>query len=428
MIAVVGGGASGALAALHLARTRSTRSRVLVIEPGAELGRGVAYRDSGSDHLLNVRTGALSAFEEDPGHFTRWCQSNKDGATDPLAFVPRAWFGAYLASMVRSVEHVPAAVVDVAPRLGRATIELSNGARMGVDRVVLAPGASPPVWPTRFGHGGPRWVPDPWAPDALRGLPGDQPVLLLGTGLTAVDIALDLQRSGHERVVATSRHGMLPMAHPEVPLAAVSLPPPPEPTARALVAWARASASEVGDWRSVIDALRGQTDQLWGALPPAERGRLLRHVRRHFEVVRHRMAPAVHTRIEVMREQGRLVVRPGTITGYDVVHGGFDVTISGRRERVGSIVNCTGPPPDVRRTHDPLIRTLLARGVVEPGPLQLGLRTCSDGSVPGSDGALWVVGSLRRGQCWETTAIPDIRAQTLALARALERRQPALSA
>jgi len=427
VIAVVGGGASGALAALHLTGA-STRTRVLVIEPDGVLGRGVAYPDTDRGHLLNTRAGAMSAFGDDPGHFARWCRATQPRAVDELAFVPRSWFGTYLSSLTGSVDHVRATAVDLVPHRGRTLIRLSTGGRITADRVVLAPGASPPAWPAPLGDGGARWVTDPWAPGALDGLPTDRPVLLLGTGLTAVDVALELRRAGHGRIVATSRHGLLPLAHPEAPFAAVTLPPAPTPTARSLLGWAHATASEIGDWRPVVDALRGQTDQLWGSLSPADRRRLLRLVRRRFEVARHRMAPAVHARVEALVDQGHLVVRPGAITGYDVVQGGYDVAVAGRRERVGAVVNCTGPPLDVRTSRHPLIRLLLARGVVRPGPLNLGLRAGADGSLPGTGGALWLVGALRRGDRWETTAIPEIRAQAEDLAHALGHRQPVLSA
>jgi len=41
------------------------------------------------------------------------------------------------------------------------------------------------------------------------------------------------------------------------------------------------------------------------------------------------------------------------------------------------------------------------------------------GSIAGTDGQVWLVGPLRRGERWETTAIPEIRAQAAALPRQL---------
>jgi uncharacterized NAD(P)/FAD-binding protein YdhS len=70
-IAVIGGGASGTLTALHLLRAGVDGDpRVVVFE--AEAGRrhrGVAYGTTDPRHLLNVRAQVMSAFPEEPGHF-----------------------------------------------------------------------------------------------------------------------------------------------------------------------------------------------------------------------------------------------------------------------------------------------------------------------------------------------------------------------
>jgi uncharacterized NAD(P)/FAD-binding protein YdhS len=92
------------------------------------------------------------------------------------------------------------------------------------------------------------------------------------------------------------------------------------------------------------------------------------------------------------------------------------------------VVNCTGPQSDVRRVADPLVDDLLGSGTAVPGPLGWGLHT-RDGRLADAAGSatapLWTLGAMRRGELWETTAVPEIRAQAAAIASALARRTPA---
>jgi uncharacterized NAD(P)/FAD-binding protein YdhS len=415
----VGGGASGVLAAIHLLRAGPAALDVVIIEPRAQLGEGVAYGTTDLAHLLNVRAECLSALSDQPSNFTAW--AGRRAAVDGHSFVPRAWYGDYLRSLLQPVDHVPARAVGITPWAGRVEIALSDGTRRVVDRAILAPGPQPSRWPRPLGGSGARWIDDPWVPGALADLPSDAPVLLVGTGLTAIDATLSLDAAGHRQIVATSRHGMLPSAHTDDPVVPLQLVPPARPTARSLVAWARSLAVEAGGWDAVVDGLRPHTDEIWASLPLDERAQLLRHGQRRWEVVRHRMAPAVATRITAMRERGQLTIVPGGVRGVRSRPGSVEVDLAGRRHRFGAVVNCTGPSADVRRTSHPLVRDLLDRGMARPGPLGLGIDTGQDGCLPRTDRKLWLIGPLRRGRRWETTAIPDIRGQAEALPRSLWR-------
>jgi uncharacterized NAD(P)/FAD-binding protein YdhS len=419
VVAIIGGGASGVLSALHLIRTAPDPVRVVIIEPRADLGRGVAYGTNDLGHLLNVRAGCLSALPDEPGHFTEWAGRHTDA--DGNSFLPRAWYGDYLRSLLGPVEHVRAHVDDLTPAGGGVQISLSDGTRRQVDRVVLAPGSPPPLWPAPLAGSGSRWIGDPWAKGALDDLRPDDPVLLVGTGLTAVDVTLSLHAAGHRQIFATSRHGLLPRAHPEEPFKAISVDPPSRPTARSLLAWARATADEVGDWGPVVEALRPHTDELWGAITATDRLRLLRHVQRRWEVLRHRMAPSVASRVDLMRSAGHLTIVPGGVRSVRKTVGGIEVSWDGHELTVGALVNCTGPSVDIRRSRHRLVRRLLERRVARVGPLALGLDTDARGSLRGTDDTMWVVGPLRRGRRWETTAIPEIRAQAAELPGSLWR-------
>jgi len=416
--AIIGGGASGVLTALHLQRAACAVDKLVVVEPRSDLGKGIAYGTDDIGHLLNVRAGCLSALPEDPGHFAAWAA--RRAGSDGSSFLPRAWYGEYLNSLLGPVEHIRATAVDLVPFGSGVQVVLSDGTQLEVDRTVLAPGSSPPAWPGPIGGAGRRWIRDPWATGALSGLrPGD-PILLVGTGLTAVDVALSLQAGGHQ-VVATSRHGLLPQRHADEPFDPIRCTPPDRPTARSLLAWARATAAEVGDWAPVVDSLRGHTNYLWERIAESERVRLLRHVHRRWEVLRHRMPPQVAARIQNMQDTGQLTIVSGGIRSAGETGRGVDVTLDAGLLRVSAVVNCTGPTADVTRTPHPLVRRLLYRRVARRGPLHLGLETDARGCLPDTDDTLWLVGPLRRGRQWETSAIPEIREQAADLSMSFRR-------
>jgi uncharacterized NAD(P)/FAD-binding protein YdhS len=184
-----------------------------------------------------------------------------------------------------------------------------------------------------------------------------------------------------------------------------------------------------GDWRDAVNALRPVTAELWAGLPREEQRRFLARLARYWDIHRHRLAPQVATAVEELTSSGQLALTAGRILSVTPAGDGLAVRMrerSGGRERtlrVASVVNCTGPNGDVRSGGSRLLDTLQAAGVVRPHPLALGLDTCRDGALRNGQGqtsaTLFAIGPLRRGELWETTAIPEIRSQAEALARRL---------
>jgi uncharacterized NAD(P)/FAD-binding protein YdhS len=445
-VAIVGAGASGTLLAAHLLRTGS--ARVALIERGDRMGRGVAYGTAFPGHLLNVPAASLSGLPEDPEHFLRFARGQFDPATELTTFVPRLVYGRYLEAVLDESEQAagPGAsllrrrgeVVAIAPGAGgRCLLTLADGSYLHADRAVLALGNQPPRDPALGDGSWPedpaRYVRDPWRDGALESL-AEGKVLLVGTGLTMVDIALRLQqlRPGQE-IVALSRGGLLPHAHRAGGAALSSgLPvPEPAPSVVALLRFVRSAAAAAelggGDWRDAINALRPVTSELWAGLPEEEQRRFLDRLVRFWDTHRHRLAPQVATAVAELRASGRLTLVSGRIRTVTEDADGLGITVHERTTgqarglRVSAVVNCTGPNGDVRSGGSRLLAALCAAGTARPHPLALGLDTCADGALRDARGreseTLFAIGPLRRGELWETTAIPEIRAQAQALAQ-----------
>nr|BFE65467.1 hypothetical protein GCM10020063_099930 [Dactylosporangium thailandense] len=394
---IVGGGCSGALAAIHLSRDPSHAVVIVDPAPFAELGRGAAYRTRHPAHLLNSRAAAMSALADQPDDFVRWCR-DQDLGIGPADFAPRGVFGDYLHDRLRGArfEHVR----DTATRVrGDGTVELSGGVVRRGDRVLLALGHGAPACPPALAHltEHPRYVRDPWAEGALDGIEGDLPVLLIGTGLTAVDVALTLE--GRAPVVAVSRRGLLPRPHADVVPADGSL----QYTGSSLAGLMRAVrefAATQRDWRAAVDAIRPQTDDLWRQLSPESRRRFLRHVSVYWEVHRHRMPPATAARLR-----------------------NLTITSDPGREGWAAVVNCTGPQ-GIASTG--LGRALLQDGLARRDDTGRGLDVDACGRLLGASERIFTIGPVRRGAWWETTAVPEIRRQADRLGRDLLERHDVL--
>ncbi|HEX4246464.1 MAG TPA: FAD/NAD(P)-binding protein [Pseudonocardia sp.] len=450
VVAVIGGGAAGALtaAAFAGAATRAGQAAtVLVLDPRSTVGPGAAYSTAHSCHLLNVPAGRLGADPAAPDGFVCWLRGNGHPDVGLADFVPRAWFGDYLtatwaqsvggadpsadhptgdAGMLRT-RHVRDRAVGLRRRADRIELDLAGGATHTVDAAVLAVGnlGARLDWvPAALGASD-RFVADPWAAGGLDGVGDARSVLLVGTGLTMVDVALALAGPGRV-VTAVSRTGRLPRAHRRTPVPSVSPPARLEscadlPALRAeLLAHLLGCGRERGDWRPALDGLRPVTARLWQRLTVEERAHAIREHGSWWNRHRHRVAPQVAEALRRTVAAGRLRIGRGEVAEVEPAGAGLRVVLTdGRVVFTDAVVNCTGRDPDLRRSGDPLIRSLLDGGTARPGPLGLGLDTDLDGGVLDRDGVpvpgLFTLGATRVGQLWESTAIPEIREQAAAL-------------
>ncbi|TCJ32385.1 hypothetical protein E0504_43465 [Parafrankia sp. BMG5.11] len=445
-VAIVGGGASGALCATHLLR-ESTRSgalvRITIIDRDGGYGPGLAYGTTYPRHRLNVPAGRMSVFPDQPEHFVEWARGAGVPA-DPGAFLARGLYGSYLTEVLASaerdalpgaIEWVPAEAteVSVAPDTAGLRIGLSGREPIDADCVILALGVlprEPPGWATKPGCAA-RYVADPLRGDALGRIEDGDDVLLLGTGLTMVDVALRLtERRPRLTIRAVSRHGLLPHRHRPADPAAGSVPavnfsPSSGAGPRDLVrAIRRAAAVDPCRWREVVDSLRARSEQVWSGLDHDSRRVLLARFGRYWDIHRHRMAPEVAVWIDDLVRRRQLRLGRGSVV--EAADDGDALLVrllqdgQLREQRFHWIVDCSGPPADVSRSPDRLTAQLLTSGFARVEPLRLGLETDPGGRLIARDGRphsnAFTLGPPRRGGLFETTAIPELREQAQSLA------------
>jgi len=232
-IAIIGGGFSGVMTAVNLARLSRKPLDLTLINHRRPVARGVAYGTRRQEHLLNVAARNMSAFPDLPDHFLQWLRTRSEYDTVPdmelrERFIPRMIYGDYLRGLMQhhlqspkeseavQTTFIEGEAVDILPQDGGAVIELADGTRIGANRIVLATGNEPPAGLPGANElsDNPAWVGNPWQPWENRLPPAGGTVLVLGTGLTTVDAVITLRALGWQGVVhAVSRNGWLPQSH-----------------------------------------------------------------------------------------------------------------------------------------------------------------------------------------------------------------------
>lgn len=445
-VVIVGAGFTGTVVAARLLRSLRGPARVTLVDRTERFGRGIAYGTWCAEHVLNVPAGRMSALPEDQDHFLRWARE-RDGAVGGGSFVPRMVYGEYLgwvldeaergAAPEVALERVEDEAVGMDASGAGATVSFASGRKIQARRVVLAVGNFAPADPPGLNAlaMGALYVRDPWSGDALRGVAPEEPLLLVGTGLTMIDVVLDLAARGHRATItAVSRRGLLPQPHrspavayqPERPAGLDEWPRSALGMLKALRREVRAAADKGIDWREVVTALRADTPRLWASLPEREQRRFLERLRAFWDTHRHRSAPGPAAAIETMVRKGRLRVVAGRIMSarVDGQRARVEIRARGQSHPVmvesARVINCTGPETDLGRCRDRLISAMRDGGLIRPDPLGLGLLTTEDGLAIGRRGpAPWltVAGPLRRAQLWENTAVPELRVEAAAAAR-----------
>lgn len=443
-IAIIGGGASGTLLAVNLLIHGSSDLNLHLIEKKDHLARGVAYGTSEDVHLLNVPAAKMGAFPDDVGHFHTWLGKNGyDHAGD--AFVPRKIYARYLRSLLNDAATCEtgaklilhdAEAIDLDLSENGGTIHLSTGKTVDAEKIVLAFGNSLPPHPSVADNGytsADKYFRDPWRSAVYDSIAPDDRILIIGTGLSMVDVALRYHLAGHRGLItAISTRGLLPAIHklgftyPDFydEIKGMERVTDVMRIVRRHVKRANANGS---DWRAVIDSLRPHTQQIWLDLPLAEKSYFKQHLSRYWNVARHRMPPYAAESIQKMKQAGKLEILAGRLDTIDFADGVFTVKYTDKGSEylidADAIVNCIGSEADFAKHQTSLTTNILSHGFARCDALRMGLDAAPNGTIIDSSGresrTLFTLGTALKGILWESTAMPEIRQQARSLASKL---------
>ena len=453
-ILIIGGGLSGTMLAVQLLRLPGQR-RILIIEPRVELGRGEAYSAVELGHTLNGNAARMSVDPDNPDDLTQWLtahiaaggwpESAEQNVPISELFPPRGLFGVYVQQRLAearvvgarhgsTVEHVRAEVVDLQTDADSVQLTLNDGQHLNGAFAVLATGMFPAArTPQKDSSGLNAAALDPWDVAAMRQLDPQSTVLIIGSGLTMVDAVVSLEQAGHRGPIDVfSRHGLLPHVRRQPPAWVDFLAQDPGiRTPRQLLhelrRHCRDAIAQGIDWQAPLDTVRANIGRLWSQATDVQRRQFVRHVRPWWESHHHRSPPLSAALVVRLHNEGRLRIQAASFKGLEPsTQNGVSIRIRPRGEsetRVvhgAALINSSGIEYDWRRVARPLPQQLLARGLVRPGPLALGITAAVDGAVLDAEGQvasrLFAMGPPLRGMWWESTAVTDVALQAKALA------------
>lgn len=452
-VLIIGGGLSGTMLAVQLLRLPGQR-QILVIEPRRELGRGEAYSAVELGHTLNGNAARMSVDPDNADDLTQWLtdyigaggwpESDQQHVPISELFPPRGIFGLYAqqrlaeakAFSASTVEHIRAEVVDLQVEDEGVLLTLDNGQQLRGAQAVLATGMFPAArTPQTESSGLNAAAVDPWDVQAMTQIDPQAPVLIIGSGLTMVDAVVSLEQAGHRGPIEVfSRHGLLPHVRRQPPswedfLGANHNLRSPRQLLREVRRQCRLALEQGIDWQAPLDTVRGHIGRLWSQASEGEKRQFVRHVRPWWESHHHRSPPLSAQLVARLHEEGRLRIQAASYKGLEPSGSGVTIRLRRRGEPAvtlvsgAALINSSGIEYDWRRVARPLPQQLLKRGLVQPGPLALGIAADASGAVLDAQGQvsarLFAMGPPLRGMWWESTAVTDVALQAKALASTL---------
>jgi uncharacterized NAD(P)/FAD-binding protein YdhS len=481
-IAIVGLGTAGACMLDSLAQALGHRADVglTLYDPTTEPWRGRVFQADSDCVLANLTVDRMTIRHGDGEHAERWLldQGHLKPGSSPDAYLPRHVYGDYIAQhseeLVQDlcrrgwrIDRVKQTVTSLAP-LGASSYVLESGGRREVfDYVILCTGGS--VYGDPFDLGETEgYVADPYpTQQRLRAIPPDAIVGILGSGLTAVDIAVALQHRGHSGPVRMySRSGLLPLVRRPGPVwTAKHLTPD-----RLADFMSHCGSLRIGEVKRLYDrevrawggeppdlirtqpqtgleaSLRRQLDQphdasdlgafifqkltpvgwqdIWYALNADEQRRILASPSAMRIIMSWccPMPPVNGEKILAMLQSGQLQVSSG-LRSIVPDRDAFDVQRTTTTERADYIVNAVTPPPafGVHPGAQRLVDSAVGHGLARrhhAGGLEV---SAASGAVLADrpSGGLYALGDLTRGAFLLTYAIPSIVSRSIDIARAI---------
>ena len=443
------------MTAIHLKHHSKQPIHVLIFDTENTLGCGVAYSTYTDLHLLNVAAGNMSAFPDDPEHFINWAQQNyperfTETENSINSFLPRSLFGKYLQEIASTLtinsdpnfdfEFISQKVTAITKITSGFKICTSTDGDFTADAVVLATGnflpAKPKGIPGDFTNSN-RYFGNPWSELSVANASGIKKILIVGTGLTMVDVVQGLRIKGYEgKITALSPKGfeILPHHQQNVKIdlqGEITVPYQLDKIFKLFKKRVRELKSNGLHSDAVVDAIRPLTQKIWSSISVDERKQFLSHLRHLWGLARHRLPGQIHRQLLDQMEQGMLQIIAGRI--IDINDEGTFAKVTYRERKTGQIneitvervINCTGPAMDVTKTNNALFDSMIVSGMVFPEELKMGIKVDQDFHVLKSTGQpqmnMYALGSLLKGMLWESTAVPELRIQAKQVAKTILR-------
>jgi len=452
-IAIIGGGFAGtSLIRQMIERTQSIE--IILFNVSNQISKGIAYDCKQDSSLLNVMTSKMSAFPDNPNHFLDWCMNQSNYSNDSKeivanSFLPRKIYGNYLAEIweetmqIAELKGIKITVIEqkvIELKCSNSKVELKTlFDKFICDKCILATGNETP--------GNPKKVPleiiqnqnyfeNPWKIEFEK-INKNLPVLIIGNGLTMVDTVLNLRENNFQQTITSiSPNGFNILPHRnfnfkyESSLSKIETPI----TLLEVIHLFNLEVKKLKKFgvspEPIIDAFRPNVQKVWQQFSIQEKEKFMNRLRHIWGVARHRIPFVSYDKILKEQINNSLSILAGNIHECKVSNDSFEVEIFNKRlnklenQTFGAIINCTGPETNVSKTKNELLIQLKADGIIVQDKLNLGLRintknfrTINNSNTENNQ--LYAIGSLLKGELWESTAVNELKNQAKDLAEQL---------
>lgn len=427
-IAVIGGGFSGVAVCFHIAKEiKSDRQvQLTIFEPNEILGQGIAYATKHTSHILNVIADNMSIDPDDSQNLTHWLKQNNYPylGTD---FIPREIYSYYLKDTLDkelkskpqiNFKHAKDKVIKIKfNELNCYDLVTAGGKEIKFNQVILAMGN------TLSSAADTPFI-APWHQDSYKDASLLNSVCIIGTGLSAVDVILALEDYGFKgSYTLVSRRGKLPESHRRVEgqenevNEIVDQIFKCKDLRKSITIFKQAIENGI-EWRAIIDALRPLSYSLWQNLSEKQQNQFLRLVRPYWDSLRHRIPNKSYKAVQKLKEYARLKIIRGGYAGFNETSEGIYLRLRGNKSDIGPfsrIYDCKGLWSNINKVNDPLIKNIIKDNIAIPDRHKLGIKTEPNGKVLNTNlnslQGLYTLGTLRRGQLWESVAVRELRQQ-----------------
>lgn len=462
-IGIIGGGFVGTMTAVQIIKQAVFPCEIIIICNHEDLNRGIAYSPYSHQHILNVTTGKMSAFPDQPDHFLEFVMKQEefremDSTLISNAFLSRRLYGDYLwavyqeALIEAKTKHIGVTWIhDTVNELIKKDLKIQlsfeKEPSCEVDICVIATGNQVPKNPSipnvNFFESK-NYFQNPWKLNSVVNLHNDLPVLIIGNGLTMVDTILGLQEQNFKgEIYSISPNGfnILPHRHGGMKYTAhideINVGMPLAGIVSVLNKHIKIVRTFGVSAEPIIDALRPMSQKIWRHLSTAEKNIFISRLRHLFGVARHRIPLHIHDKIQKLRIDGILHIHSGRL--IDIIENDqhIEVTYYDKKLKttkfikVARVINCTGPESDLSKLKNSFLSECIKQGLLQQDDLKLGLKTNIDTyrvydqhNIEHQN--IYTLGSNLRGELWETTAVNELRTQAKALAEVIVSAQSAL--
>ncbi len=431
-VVIIGDGFAAAAMVTHLLRVGVAPSSILVIGPG-ELGKGNAYGCDSPFFRLNVREDLPIIFSDDPLHFSRWAQeyvNDPHAKTDAGYFYRRQDFGRYVAGLIKQEsplsqpEHIKARVLSISGTDGAWCLSLDDHSVLSAQQLIIAAGNPPPTWPCEVSIPKTtvlpsRLIENPWTGSVLQTIHPQENVILLGGGLTALDVISTLVERNHLGMI----HVISPRAvfpPPQANWQRKSQPSWPQNlTPAKLVRFMRnylpSAPTTSPEWQSAWEELRPNLNTIWQQFSPYQKRSLFKRLGWLWNLYRFRASPQTIVAYERLRSNKQIQFVLGRAKEIEDSETNVRALLANGLEVQGDrMINCTGV------ASDPLLRRLNEDRLAIPDPLGHGIAVDENFRVLHALGeswnTLWMIGPATMGSVGDVIAASAIAKQAEQLA------------